>query len=255
MLRTQKAIVEFFWIGGQQVHILSDNSLDLDSEAIPGSSEIELVDWESNILWSLKQYETQDKPLVVWDIIAALLAFRRSKPEYVEHLLIKWLSISYVGSDFNPSAENVLLYASRTFSKVTSRQLHLLNIICRRVILSEMKADEINSRLLNLGGVNGAEEEQLTLWINLLLNSERELRQRLVGFTFSSFKSRMPASATNSQSGHWFPVGLAQMEQWVELNQDHVPNELRVLAAEVRKHEKRYSLIFYFLSVYQLYFF
>lgn len=253
MLRTQKAIVEFFWIGGQQVHVLSDNSSDLDTEAIPGSSEKELVDWESNILWSLKQYETQDKPLVVWDIITALLAFRRSKPEYVEHILIKWLSISYVGSDLNPS-ENVLLYASRIFSKVTSRQLHLLNIICRRVILSEMKADEINSKLLNLEGVNDAEEEQLTPWINLLLNSERELRERLVGFTFSSFKSRMSTSATNSQSRHWFPVGLAQMEQWVELNQDHVQNELRVLASEVRKHE-RYSLIFYFLSVYQLYFF
>lgn len=238
--RTQKAIVEFFWIGGQQVHVLSDNSSDLDTEAIPGSSEKELVDWESNILWSLKQYETQDRPLVVWDIITALLAFRRSKPEYVEHILIKWLSISYVGSDLNPS-ENVLLYASRIFSKVTSRQLHLLNIICRRVILSEMKADEINSKLLNLEGVNGAEEEQLTLWINLLLNSERELRERLVRFTFSSFKSQMSASATDSQSRHWFPVGLAQMEQWVELNQDHVQNELRVLASEVRKHERLQS--------------
>ncbi|KAK9931724.1 hypothetical protein M0R45_018991 [Rubus argutus] len=147
--RTQKAIVKLFWIGGQQVHVLSDNFLDLDSEAIPGSCEIELVYWESNIVWSLKQYETQDMPLVVWDIITALLAFRHSKPEYVEHLLIKWLSISYVGSDFNPSAENVLLYTSRTFSKVTSRQLRLLNIICRRVKLSEMKVDEINSRLLS----------------------------------------------------------------------------------------------------------
>lgn len=251
MLRTQKAIVEFFWIGGQQVHVLSNNFLDRDTEAIPGSSEKELVDWETNIIWSLKQFETQDKPLVVWDIATALLAFRRSKPEYVDRVVIKWLSVSSLGSELNSSAENVLLYASRNFSKVTSRQLHLLNIICRRVILSEMKADEINNKLLNMEGVDGAEEEQLTLWINLLLNSERELRERLVGFTFSSFKSRMLASATNSQSRDWFPVGLTQMEQWVELNQDHVQDQLRVLAAEVRKHEQRY-LVFYILSVYLL---
>ncbi|KAM5569686.1 hypothetical protein ABKV19_016944 [Rosa sericea] len=240
--RTQKAIVEFFWIGGQQVRVLSNNFLDRDTEAIPGSSEKELVDWETNIIWSLKQFETQDKPLVVWDIATALLAFRRSKPEYVDRIVIKWLTVSSLGSELNSSAENVLLYASRNFSKVTSRQLHLLNIICRRVILSEMKADETNNKLLNMEGVDGAEEEQLTLWINLLLNSERELRERLVGFTFSSFKSRMLVSATNSQSRDWFPVGLTQMEQWVELNQDHVQDQLRVLAAEVRKHEQRLQL-------------
>nr|XP_011462837.1 PREDICTED: uncharacterized protein LOC101299663 isoform X2 [Fragaria vesca subsp. vesca] len=206
--RTQKAIAEFFWIGGQQIRTLSNNVLDLHTEAIPGSSEKQLVDWESNIIWSLKQYETQDKPLVVWDIATALLAFRRSKPD---------------------------------FSKVTSRQLHLLNIICRRVILSDMKADEINNKLLNVEGLDGAEEEEPTLWINLLLNSERELRERLVGFTFSSFKSQVLASATNSESIHCFPLGLAQMEQWVELNQDHVQDQLRVLAAEFRKHEQRLS--------------
>ena len=69
MLRTQKAIVEFFWIGGQQLRGSSSNNfLDRDTEAIPGSSEKELIDWEDNIIWSLRQYETQDKPLVVWDI-------------------------------------------------------------------------------------------------------------------------------------------------------------------------------------------
>lgn len=244
-LRTQKAIVEFFWIGGQQVDVLSNNSPDFDTEATP---EKELVYWESNFLWSLKQYETQEKPLVVWDIVTAFLAFNHSKSEYVEHVLIKWLSISYVGSHVGLPAEEVLLCVSRSFSKFTSRQLHLLNIICRRIMLSEMKADEINSKLLNLEGVHGAEEEQLSLWINLLLASERELRERLVGFTFSAFISLMPASAANSPSGNWFPVGLAQMEQWVELNHDHVQDQLKVLASEVGKQEGRYTLIFYPLS-------
>ncbi|XP_021802598.1 uncharacterized protein LOC110746665 [Prunus avium] len=238
-LRTQKAIVEFFWIGGQQVNVLSNNSPDFDTEAIHGFPEKELVYWESNFLWSLKQYETQEKPLVVWDIVTAFLAFNHSKSDYVEQVLIKWLSISYVGSHVGLPAEEVLLCVSRSFSKFTSRQLHLLNIICRRIMLSEMKADEINSKLLNLEGVHCAEEEQRSLWINLLLASERELRERLVGFTFSAFISLMPASAANSPSGNWFPVGLAQMEQWVELNRDHMQDQLKVLASEVGKQEGR----------------
>ncbi|XP_021833945.1 uncharacterized protein LOC110773731 [Prunus avium] len=237
--RTQKAIVEFFWIGGQQVNVLSNNSPDFDTEAIHGFPEKELVYWESNFLWSLKQYETQEKPLVVWDIVTAFLAFNHSKSDYVEQVLIKWLSISYVGSHVGLPAEEVLLCVSRSFSKFTSRQLHLLNIICRRIMLSEMKADEINSKLLNLEGVHCAEEEQRSLWINLLLASERELRERLVGFTFSAFISLMPASAANSPSGNWFPVGLAQMEQWVELNRDHMQDQLKVLASEVGKQEGR----------------
>lgn len=186
----------------------------------------------------------QDKHLVVWDIVTALLAFNHSKPEFVEQVLIKWLSISYLGSHVGISAETVLLNVSRSCSKVTSRQLHLLNIICRRVILSEMKADEINSKLLNLKGVHGAEKEKRSLWINLLLNSEKELRERLVGFTFSALLSQMPASAPDSPSRNWFPVGLAQMEQWIELNHDHVNSQLKVLASEVGKRDRRYSLTF-----------
>ncbi|KAK9932966.1 hypothetical protein M0R45_020184 [Rubus argutus] len=104
-----------------------------------------------------------------------------------------------------------------------------------------MKADEINSKLLNLEGVNGAEEEQLTLWINLLLNSERELRERLVRLHFLLLKVKclLQPQILNLDIG--FLLELAQMEQWVELNQDHVQNELRVLASEVRKHERDYT--------------
>ncbi|KAM1105416.1 hypothetical protein ACFX2B_002360 [Malus domestica] len=238
--RTQKAIVEFFWTGGQQVDVLPNNSLHFDIEAIPGFSE-ELVYWESNFLWSLKQYEMQDKPLVVWDIVTALLAFNHSKPEFVDEVLIKWLSISYLGSQAGIPAETVLLNVSQSCSIVTSRQLHLLNIICRRVILSKMKADEINSKLLNLKGVLGADKEKRSLWINLLLNSEKELRERLVGFTFSALLSQMPISAPNSPSGKWFPVGLAQMEQWIKLNHDHVHGQLKVLASEVGKRDRRFK--------------
>ncbi|KAF3432745.1 hypothetical protein FNV43_RR23847 [Rhamnella rubrinervis] len=237
--RTQKAAVEFFWIGAQQLHLLSNTSPNF---IIPGFSAKELVHWESNILWSLKQYENQEKALVVWDIVAALLAFKCSAAKYVEHISLKWLSTSRVGSQFQMglSAEMILPHISRNLSKLASRQLHLLNIICRRVILSELKADQINSKLQSMKELHCAEEEKLVIWIELLLSSERELRERLAGLCFGAYIALMSHSITvSSQSGNWFPVGLAQMEQWVSLNHDLVQDQLRVLAIEVGKHKER----------------
>ncbi|XP_060675543.1 uncharacterized protein LOC107404763 isoform X2 [Ziziphus jujuba] len=242
--RTQKAAVDFFWIGAQQVNPLSDFSPDV---VIPGFPGKELVCWELNILWSLKQYENQNKPLVVWDIVAALLAFKCSSAKYVEHVLVKWLSISFVGSQFQMglSAEKILPHVSKSLSKLASRQLHLLNIICRRVILSELKPEQINCKEQNLQGLDCTEEEKLMMWIELLLSSERELRERLVGLSFSAFTSlslRSHSTTVSSQPGDWFPVGLAQMEQWVSLNRDVVQDQLRVLAIEVGKHKERLQL-------------
>ncbi|XVF12758.1 hypothetical protein REPUB_Repub08aG0147000 [Reevesia pubescens] len=243
--RLQKAVVEFFWIGGQQKDILSYTSLGFDIEAFPGFSEKELVYWESNIMWSLKQYGQWDKPLVVWDIIAALLAFKRYAPDYVDHVLIKWLSISFVDLNVEHSIEKVLPHVCKSFSKAASRQLHLLNIICRRVILSELKADEINSNLLNLGGldkVNFAQDNKVKFWMDLLSNGERELRERLVGFTFSAYRSIASNSATCSpESGYWYPLGVAQMKQWVAHNNCHVRNQLKVLASEIKTFKRNHS--------------
>lgn len=237
--RAQKAVVEFYWIGGQQQDLLSNASPPFDVKEFPGFPEKELTSWESNILWSLKQYEHLDKPLVVWDIIAALLAFKQTASKFVEHIMLKWLSFSFMGSDVDLSAERVLLHASRSLSKMNSRHLRLLNIFCRCVMLSELKADQINSKLQNLGRLCGAEGEQLTTWMELLFSSERELRERLVGFSFSAFKNLISHSSTTaSRPGYWYPDGLAQMEKWVALNREHVRDELKVLASEVGLHER-----------------
>ncbi|XP_021300458.1 uncharacterized protein LOC110428852 isoform X2 [Herrania umbratica] len=236
--RLQKAAVEFFWIGGQQKDILSNTSLGFDIEGFPGFSEKELVYWESNILWSLKQYEHWDKPLVVWDIIAALLAFKQSASHYVDHVLVKWLSLSLVDSHVEHSIEMILPHVCKSFSKAASRQLHLLNIICRRVLLSEMKADEINSNLLNLGGLGEADftqDKQHNLWMELLSSSERELRERLVGLSFSAYKSIASNTASCSpEPGQWYPHGIPQMEQWVAHHNCDVHEQLKVLASEIR---------------------
>ncbi|XP_065861489.1 uncharacterized protein [Euphorbia lathyris] len=85
--RAQKAIVEFFWIGGQQLDMFSENSAKLGDESLLDHSAEKLVYWELNVLWSLKIFENLDMPLVVWDIIATLLAFKQCMPEYLDHML------------------------------------------------------------------------------------------------------------------------------------------------------------------------
>lgn len=243
MCRLQKAVVEFLWIGGQQKDILSPSSADFASEAFLDSAN-ELNYWESDILWYLTKYENLDNPLVVWDIVAALLAFKQSTPKYMDRILVKWLSVTFLGSYTGLSIGEVLTCIPENFSKITSRQLHLLNIICRRVILSDVKAEEINCKV-NLGGSAAAKAEHLTLWLEFLFSSEKELRERLVGFSLATFINRLSGSTTTfPRPGFWYPVGVEQMELWIALNHDRVREQLKVLASEVRKHERRYSLPF-----------
>ena len=176
-----------------------------------------------------------DKPLVVWDIVAALLAFKQSAPNYVELVLHKWLSVSNVEAHLGISTGKILSHASRTFSNTTTQKLHLFNIICWHAVLSELKADKINSKQPNLENFGGAEEEKLKFWMELLLCSERELCERLVGFTFSTVLGLMSSLAAKvPRAEGWDPVGWAQMEQWVSLNYDHVQDQLKLLASEVR---------------------
>ncbi|KAJ6676698.1 GENERAL TRANSCRIPTION FACTOR 3C POLYPEPTIDE 4 [Salix viminalis] len=151
MCKLQKAVVELLWIGGQQKDILSSSSSDFAGEAFLDFSANELNYWESDILWHLTKYENVDNPLVVWDIVAALLAFKQSAPKYTDHILVKWLSVTFLGSYTGLYIGEVLTCIPENFSKITSRQLHLFNIICRRVILSDVKAEEMNCKV-NLGG-------------------------------------------------------------------------------------------------------
>ncbi|KAJ4835891.1 hypothetical protein Tsubulata_006149 [Turnera subulata] len=235
--RLQKAAVEFFWIGGQQLD-MSPPDLGFCYESLVSSAS-ELACWESNIMWSLTRYENVDKPLVVWDVIAALLAFKQSNPQYIEHILIKWLSKTFLSSNVDLSVHDLLSHIPQNFSKITTRKLHLLNIICRRVALSELKADDINNEI-TLRGPSGGKGEKLTPWMELLFRCERELRERLVGFSFSAVLNNMFDSTTSCKPGCWCPVGVAQMQQWVALNSDHVSGQLKALASEVKKHQRRH---------------
>ncbi|KAL5137529.1 hypothetical protein HKD37_10G027882 [Glycine soja] len=240
--RILRAAIEYFWIGGLQVDVQLKSPFSCYIEGNSSYVEKELTYWGTNIIWSLNQYQCHDKPLVLWDIIAALSAFKDNNLKYAEHLLIEWISSSFLQLDMDLSPEKVLSFFSSSLSDIPSRLLHLLNIICRRVMLAELDADQITGiykKFQKLEEVSPAMEKQITKWTKLLLNSERELRERLVGFSFSAFQTSMSNPETNFKSGCWYPVGLAQMEQWIALDQEHIHDQLKVIASEA-KHEKRF---------------
>lgn len=113
-------------------------------------------------------------------------------------------------------------------------------------MLSEVKADDINSNEHDRSTCEN-KEEQVMFWMDLLLTSERELRERLVGINFACSSLISPVEANMSPSGYWHPSGLAQMEQWVGCGQ--VRDQLRLLTSQAHLYRKRYLVLNSFLCV------
>lgn len=161
-------------------------------------------------------------------MVAAMMAFKQSMPEFVELVVTEWLSISYLGFHADISMEDLMPEISKHFSDVPSRLLHILNVITRRVMLSDLKTEDINRKLQDQTTKN---EDEIDLWLKLLQESERELRQRLVSLSFSTY---LITESNLSSTGNSCPSGLAQLQEWVEINRDIVPNQLKTLSAEVK---------------------
>ncbi|KAL9831780.1 putative transcription factor WD40-like family [Arabidopsis thaliana] len=117
--------------------------------------------------------------------------------------------------------------------------LHILNVISRRVMLSELKTEEINRKLQ---GQRTNDEGEIDLWLKLLQESERELRERLVGLSFSAYLlAESSQGSVSPPSWNWRPAGLAQLQQWVEINRDIVHSQLETLSLEVKSSLARSS--------------
>ncbi|XP_059300256.1 uncharacterized protein LOC132052640 [Lycium ferocissimum] len=229
--RALKAAVEFLWIGGQQLELSATVCPDFDVKAFPDFPEKELISWENNILWSLNQHEHLDKPLVVWDVVAAFLAFKQSIPKYVKHIVLKWLKSS-VGVSANLSE------AIKCLSEISSRKLQLLNIISKLVVLKKVETDKVDGKSQFLEVFGSGDDERLD-WTQLHSNSEMELRDRLVGYSFTVFLDVACGSdGKGSKPGYWLPVGTAQMEQWVAIRRKDIKNHLKLLADKVRAVKK-----------------
>ncbi|CAO2178615.1 unnamed protein product [Urochloa humidicola] len=182
--RTQKAVVEFIWVGGQFAGIPLDRSIDVCN---PQSAILsDFLWWGSNILWSLKKYENVEKSIVLWDVVTALQGFKKYAPAFLETLMDIWVSALLSSDPHCVSINGPSCSRLDMLPSVSSRKLHLLNIICRKVMLSDHAQHDP-------GAENGASTE-------------------------------------NS----WFPVGVAQMDSWVSMNDGEVHNQLRYLRSRIK---------------------
>ncbi|RLM92411.1 uncharacterized protein C2845_PM08G23090 [Panicum miliaceum] len=224
--RTQKAVVEFIWIGGQFVGIPLDRSIDVCNPQSTIFSSSNFLWWGSNILWSLKKYENVEKGLALWDVVAALQGFKKYAPTFLETLMDMWISALVSGDPQCVSINAPSFSRHDMLPSVSLRKLHLLNIICRKVMLS-------NHAQLGPDAENG-NDSTTEFWNTLLIRSERELRERLVGFTFAAVLKRTAYSFNDtSTENSWFPVGVAQMDSWVTMN-DEVHDQLKYLRSRIK---------------------
>ncbi|KAG2591480.1 uncharacterized protein LOC120673136 isoform X3 [Panicum virgatum] len=225
--RTQKAVVEFIWIGGQFVGIPLDRSIDVCNPQSSILSSSNFLWWGSNILWSLKKYENVEKGLALWDVVAALQGFKKYAPSFLETLMDMWISALFSGDPQCVSINAPSCSRHDMLPSVSLRKLHLLNIICRKVMLS-------NHVQLGPDAENG-NDSKTEFWNTLLIRSERELRERLVGFTFAAVLKRTAYSFNGtSTENSWFPVGVAQMDSWVSMNDGEVHNQLKYLISRIK---------------------
>ncbi|XP_057536577.1 uncharacterized protein LOC130814504 isoform X2 [Amaranthus tricolor] len=225
--RTQRAAIEFFWIGGQQVEFPSYMNLQPEVEGCSGFSDEELRYWGSKLLWSIKQSECLNKHLVVWDIVAALLAFK--SPKFVTHIVLGWLEL-LLKDYLDPSSKDLLSFIPKYMSNITSRQLHLLDIFCRRVLVSSAFEVKGYTKRANLSKSYSEEEKQ---WMEIMSHSEKELRERFVGLSLSTVLADVPDRAAPAEFGLWIPVGVPQMMKWIKQNQDSVSLQLNLLVSEI----------------------
>ncbi|KAF3772598.1 hypothetical protein EJ110_NYTH57471 [Nymphaea thermarum] len=177
--RAQRAAVELIWTGGM-ISVSLDNLPDEYVDAVPGFSDKDLVCWQSSILWTLEQYACPAKPLILCDIMEALLAFNQVSPNYVETILYNWFLSWWPDPDSLVSLESMLSSAPNLLHIIDSRHMHMINIVCRRLVLPEMKSVAYSSK----HELQCVDVEVVKLWSNLLLHSEAELWRRLVALSF-----------------------------------------------------------------------
>ncbi|KAI5675715.1 hypothetical protein M9H77_06665 [Catharanthus roseus] len=231
--RSQKAAVEFLWIGGQQLGLIFDIYPDFDIEDCPGLAEKEPIIWDNNIIWSLKQYHNVEKPLVLWDVVAALSAFKQFAPKYMDHILLKWMRSLL---DLNLMFCQLDHLKSSNFS-----QMHILNNIGRHVVRKDLGANHIDRKGKDFQELNDTEEQKI-FWSNLLQHSEKKLRERLASFS----------SADLCKHRCWTPVGVGQTMKRVEMNKDDMKDSLKLLAREVKNFKMRqFFSIFKHISEYK----
>ncbi|KAJ8446421.1 hypothetical protein Cgig2_019314 [Carnegiea gigantea] len=128
-----------------------------------------------------------------------------------------------------------IITASLAFEKCAPKFIEHIFLRWRVMLSSGLKESKASGKAANPGESSCTDEERP--WMDLMLNSEKQLRERLVGICLSAASSRMCHPAPTEELGLWNPAGIAQMLKWVTQNRACVHCQLHI-ADEYKEEEE-----------------
>ncbi|CAM6126503.1 unnamed protein product [Calypogeia fissa] len=231
--RSQKGMVQVFWLGSKHVDVKDANPASLANVA-PARKAMSGYDracWELNVVDALKALEDPRKTLVLWDVVAALSSLKeRLGTEGVVSILSKWLS-TWAPEQGAVGAVDSHEWSTGSFQKAISeascRRLHLLNVLYRRLLLSHDKID-----LLRAHSSEQSSKGEAEVWRDCLYLVELELRQRLVHLSLqiATFEGNNSMDPTHGRNSLWIKL----LVEWVLSNVHSVDPRLGKLAASLQ---------------------
>ncbi|CAK9276707.1 unnamed protein product [Sphagnum jensenii] len=256
--RTQKGVVQLFWVGGQRFKGLLANMGDSMVE-IPIAKSLwpeDLANWGLQIASTLHHMEDYTEALVLWDVIAAL-SFLKSLAgiQVMVSIISGWLQSCW--KEHNHFMIDPLCMSVGSLqlclANASCRQLQMACVIYRRMLLGHSKFEELSGESSRENWDTGTDEtihmglpgipreggglaptsEQEQLWKKHLWHMEHELRQRLILLTLSAAASLEGAEheqdvLKDKSTELWL------MADWVLANGSVIFPELLEVAAHIR---------------------
>jgi hypothetical protein len=256
--RTQKGVVQLFWVGGQRFKGLLANMGDSMVE-IPIAKSLwpeDLANWGLQIASTLHHMEDYTEALVLWDVIAAL-SFLKSLAgiQVMVSIISGWLQSCWKEQNhfmIDPLCMSVGSL-QLCLENASCRQLQMACVIYRCLLLGHSKFEELSGESSRENWDTGTDEtihmglpgipreggglaptsEQEQLWKKHLWHMEHELRQRLILLTLSAAASLEGAEheqdvLKDKSTELWL------MADWVLANGSVIFPELLEVAAHIR---------------------
>ncbi|KAJ7519835.1 hypothetical protein O6H91_20G057800 [Diphasiastrum complanatum] len=254
--RSQKGVVQVIWVEGEQQRDTQGSLIEQTTMNMPTNV---LQNLERKITSSLKLLEAHRQFLVLWDV---LTQFSYSKnctcASFFELVLSNWLGNLAAAASFEWSSKNL----KSILPKASCRQLQILVILYRRLLLPNIKADVLSAYSSKATGspvlsdfsspiLSGFDQfkSELTLqeqfWLEQFWHIEHELRQRLFFLTLASFLCQISAHKTSTKLHASFESdthaslsklhAALRMSNWVLTNSSQNFEELVEEAKQVQK--------------------
>ncbi|KAL2608750.1 hypothetical protein R1flu_027323 [Riccia fluitans] len=235
--RSQRAVLQMFWLGNK----FTDVGEDVGFVDIPKRmTRDEIMSWKVNIVSALRQLEDPRKPLVLWDVTAVVSLLKEAEGgDVVLKIVSEWLRGWNRGEDAVVAfedAENPSTHLLNVVSEASCRQLHILNVFYRRVLLLHLKPEVINTCVSE--DESSAETDSSTVtgddkwWRKCIMVVEHELRQRLVHCRLCLAIRKDERSEQEEDNGF---TNVLLNAKWVLENSSSVSPVLRKVATRLRE--------------------